>query len=71
MLEEAAGNLAAKASGALAYIPRGPIYDKVMRRNCLGNFRTFLEEVATSPAMLYYLDNASSKASSFSSDVEK
>ena len=27
VLEEAAGNLAAKASGALAYIPRGPIYD--------------------------------------------
>ena len=40
-----------------------PMYDKVMRRNCLGNFRAFLEEVATSPAMLYYLDNASSKAS--------
>ncbi len=40
-----------------------PLYDKVMRRHALGNFRQFLEAVATSPAMLYYLDNASSKAS--------
>jgi uncharacterized protein (DUF1800 family) len=29
----------------------------VIRRNALGNFRNFLEDVATSPAMLYYLDN--------------
>jgi len=40
-----------------------PSYDQMIRRNCLGNFRTFLEEVATSPAMLYYLNNASSQAS--------
>ena len=35
-------------------------YDRdVIRRNALGNFRTMLEAVATSPAMLYYLDNVS------------
>ena len=38
-------------------------YDRdVIRANALGNFRQMLEAVATSPAMLYYLDNA------FSSD---
>ncbi|MCP4438855.1 MAG: DUF1800 domain-containing protein [Aureispira sp.] len=41
-----------------------PFYDReVIRKHCLGNFREFLEAVATSPAMLYYLDNAVSKAS--------
>ncbi len=40
-----------------------PLYDKVIRQHCLGNFRVFLEAVAKSPAMLYYLDNANSKAS--------
>lgn len=41
-----------------------PLYDKdVIRKNCFGNFRTFLEEVAKSQAMLLYLDNASSRAS--------
>lgn len=35
-------------------------YDRdVIRANLLGNFRTLLEAVATSPAMLYYLDNVS------------
>ncbi|MBX3014752.1 MAG: DUF1800 family protein [Caldilineaceae bacterium] len=35
-------------------------YDRdVIRANILGNFRTMLEAVATSPAMLYYLDNQS------------
>lgn len=35
-------------------------YDRdVIRANLLGNFRTMLEAVATSPAMLYYLDNVS------------
>ncbi len=29
----------------------------VIRKNALGNFRVFLEDVAKSPAMLYYLDN--------------
>lgn len=41
-----------------------PIYDRdVIRKNCLGNFRVFLEDVAKSTAMQYYLDNMSSKAS--------
>lgn len=41
-----------------------PVYDRdVIRKNCFGNFRTFLEAVAKSTAMLYYLDNFSSKAS--------
>lgn len=31
----------------------------VIRKHCLGNFRTLLEAVAQSPAMLYYLDNQS------------
>jgi len=41
-----------------------PVYDSdVIRKNCFGNFRRFLEDVAKSTAMQYYLDNASSKAS--------
>jgi len=41
-----------------------PLYDRdVIRKNCFGNFRSFLEDVAKSTAMQYYLDNASSKAS--------
>ncbi len=41
-----------------------PIYDKeVIRKNSLGNFRAFLEDVSKSTAMLYYLDNFTSKAS--------
>lgn len=36
-------------------------YDQgVIRKHALGNFRQFMEAVATHPAMLYYLDNASS-----------
>ena len=41
-----------------------PIYDReVIRKNCFGNFRNFLEDVAQSVAMQYYLDNVYSKAS--------
>lgn len=41
-----------------------PVYDReVIRKNCFGNFRTFLEDVAKSVAMQYYLDNVYSKAS--------
>ncbi len=41
-----------------------PIYDReVIRKNALGNFRSFTESVAKSPCMLLYLDNAFSKAS--------
>jgi uncharacterized protein (DUF1800 family) len=35
----------------------------VIRNNVLGNFRTMLEEVAKSTAMMYYLDNASNTRS--------
>jgi uncharacterized protein (DUF1800 family) len=41
-----------------------PTYDQdVLRTHALGNFRDMLEAVATSTAMLAYLNNASSKAS--------
>jgi uncharacterized protein (DUF1800 family) len=40
-----------------------PLYDTTIRNYCFGNFRTLLEKVAQSPAMLYYLDNYNSKAS--------
>jgi uncharacterized protein (DUF1800 family) len=41
-----------------------PTYDRdVIRAHGLGNFRQFLEAVATSTAMLSYLNNASSRAS--------
>jgi len=37
-------------------------YDRdVIRAHALGNFRQMLEAVATSPAMLYYLDNANNQ----------
>ena len=40
-----------------------PTYDReVIRSHCFGNFREMLEAVATSTAMLYYLNNRSSKA---------
>jgi uncharacterized protein (DUF1800 family) len=41
-----------------------PSYDRdVIRKNVFGNFRTFLEGVAKSPAMLYFLNNKASQAS--------
>ena len=40
-----------------------PEYDRIMRRHALGNFRAMLGEVARAPTMLYYLNNASSRAS--------
>jgi uncharacterized protein (DUF1800 family) len=41
-----------------------PAYDRdVIRKNVFGNFRVFLEDVAKSPAMLYYLNNQTSQAS--------
>ena len=40
-----------------------PLYDReVIRKHALGNFRIFLEAVASHPAMLFYLDNAFSRA---------
>ncbi|HEV2677981.1 MAG TPA: DUF1800 domain-containing protein [Aliidongia sp.] len=42
-----------------------PTYDRdVIRAHALGNFRAFLEAVASSTAMLYYLSNKSSRAGS-------
>lgn len=39
-----------------------PVFDReVIRRHCLGNFREMLEAVAQSPAMLWYLNNRSSR----------
>ncbi|NJM82837.1 MAG: DUF1800 domain-containing protein [Tabrizicola sp.] len=38
-------------------------HDAVMRTHAFGNFRALLGEVARSPAMLYYLNNADSVAS--------
>ncbi len=41
-----------------------PAYDRdVIRANALGNFRTMLQGVAQSAAMLYYLDGVESRAS--------
>lgn len=51
------------AFGANEIAATFPLYDAIMRRNCFGNFRAFLEEVATSVAMLTFLNNAKSKAS--------
>ncbi|MEM8530165.1 MAG: DUF1800 domain-containing protein [Chloroflexota bacterium] len=39
-----------------------PTYNRIMRRHCFGNFRAFLEDVAKSTAMMYYLDNRSNRA---------
>lgn len=39
-----------------------PIYDKIMRTHWAGNFRDFLEAIATSVSMGYYLNNVSSRA---------
>lgn len=39
-----------------------PVYDReVIRRHCFGNFRELLEAVAKSTAMLWYLNNRSSR----------
>lgn len=40
-----------------------PDFDATLRQHALGNFRELLEATAASPAMLYYLNNAASKAS--------
>jgi uncharacterized protein (DUF1800 family) len=38
-------------------------YDATLRRHAFGNFRAMLGDVARAPAMLYYLNNADSRAS--------
>jgi uncharacterized protein (DUF1800 family) len=40
-----------------------PSHDAALRANALGNFGDLLGEMARSPAMLYYLNNADSRAS--------
>lgn len=39
-----------------------PLYDQLMRQHALGNFRAFLEAVAQSVPMMYFLNNISNKA---------
>ncbi|MEE4638763.1 MAG: DUF1800 domain-containing protein [Wenzhouxiangella sp.] len=52
--------------------PVFPHYDRdVIRPNALGNFRTMIEQVARSTAMLYYLDNRSSRGSSFNENYAR
>lgn len=40
-----------------------PVYDRIIRANALGNFRSFLEAIAKSTAMMYSLDNYNNRAS--------
>lgn len=40
-----------------------PEYDRIIRQNAFGNFRTFLEAIGRSTSMLFDLDNASNIAS--------
>ena len=40
-----------------------PSHDRLLREGAFGNFRVLLGNVARSPAMLYYLNNADSRAS--------
>lgn len=40
-----------------------PAYHATIRQHCLGNFRTFVEAVGRSTAMMYDLDNVSNRAS--------
>lgn len=47
-------------------------YDRdVIRPHALGNFRQMLEAVATSTAMLYYLDNRSSRGGAFNENYAR
>jgi len=47
-----------------------PSYDRdVIRAHALGNFRGFLEAVASSTAMLYYLSNKSSRAGAANENI--
>ncbi|MEQ1553772.1 MAG: DUF1800 family protein [Ferruginibacter sp.] len=39
-------------------------YMKLLRNNCLGNFKTLLKSISKTPAMLYYLSNHFSTAAS-------
>ena len=50
------------AGGDHAIAAALPDYDRAIRSHALGNFREMLEAVATSPAMLIYLNNRTSRA---------
>jgi uncharacterized protein (DUF1800 family) len=52
------------AAGDQAISVALPAHDRTVRAHALGNFRELLEAVATSPAMLIYLNNRSSRAGS-------
>lgn len=52
-----------RASSESAIAATWPIYDRIIRTHALGNFRTFVEEVGKSVAMMLYLDNASNRSS--------
>lgn len=52
--------------------PIFPSYDRdVIRAHALGNFRTLLEEVGKSTAMLYYLDNYASHGSNYNENYAR
>jgi uncharacterized protein (DUF1800 family) len=53
-------NVRANADGAITVT--WPAYDRLIRTHALGNFRTFVEEVGKSVAMMLYLDNASNRS---------
>jgi uncharacterized protein (DUF1800 family) len=38
-----------------------PVYDRIVREHAFGNFRTFVEEIGRSTAMMYYLDQVSNR----------
>lgn len=50
------------ASSDSAIAATFPAYDKIIRTNALGNFRTFVEAIGRSTAMMYYLDNVSNRS---------
>jgi uncharacterized protein (DUF1800 family) len=50
------------AGGEVQIAATLPVYDRIIRRHALGNFRQFLEATTRSTAMMYYLDNASNRA---------
>lgn len=51
-----------RATADSAIMVTWPVYDRLIRANALGNFRTFVEAIGKTTAMLLYLDNASNKA---------
>lgn len=52
-------------------MPTWPDYDRIIRANCFGNFRTFLEAIGKSTAMLFYLDQYLSQAPLFNENYAR